>query len=113
MASTPELKRPPIAIPPVNFIQDSRRSVSCEELPGAVELATVMSHQTTGPDGLLRFQGYLSVHRYGANTNFIRYWCVFDGTLISCFINQMDLTLTMSVTLPGSQISEASTEDDS
>ncbi len=97
----------------MNIVSD-RRSVSCEELPGAVESEGIVeSHLTTGPDGALKFQGYLSVHRHLANTNFIRYWCVFDGTTINCFINQTDLTLTMSVILPGSQISEASAAESS
>ncbi len=94
----------------MNFVPD-RRSVSCEELPGAMEtgggVESVASHLVTGPNGVLKFQGYLSVHRHTANTNFIRYWCVFDGTTVNCFINQTDLTLTMAVTLPGSQISDA------
>ena len=93
-----------------NISQD-RRSVSCEELPNAVEPGmAVESHHITGPNGLLRFQGYLCVHRYGANTNFIRYWCVFDGSTVNCYINQTDLTLTMSISLIGSQISESSAE---
>lgn len=115
IASTPELKPRPPVVTPMNFVPD-RRSVSCEELPGAVEtsvsgVSRVESHLTTGPNGALMFQGYLSVHRHLANTNFIRYWCIFDGTTVNCYINQTDLTLTMSVTLPGSQISEATSRE--
>lgn len=110
--SQPNLK-PQVPVIPTHTVPQElkRRSVSCEDLPSTDEPGvTSDSHQIMGADGRLQFQGYLGVHRQGANTNFIRYWCVFDGAVINCYINQRDLTLTMSVSLPGSQIAHASSE---
>ena len=111
--SQPDLnpQTPTILTHPSQQEESQRRSVSCEDLPSTGEPGMMTeSHQIMGANGQLQFQGYLSVHRQGANTNFIRYWCVFDGATINCYINQRDLTLTMSVSVLGSQIAKASSE---
>lgn len=93
------------------MVRQLRRSVSCEEIPSSAEPGVlVKSHQIMGANGQLLFQGNLNVHRHGATTTFIPYWCVFDGATINCFTSQSDQTLTMSVSLLGSQICEASAE---
>ncbi len=98
-----------------------RRSVSLEllsptgeEEKGDVRTSAAVSsqdvsqaHRSTTPEGLERFQGYLRVQRKGADSMWVRYWCIYEDLAISCFISQRDLTLTLSIHLKGSRICEA------
>lgn len=109
------------AVPESPVYDSMRRSVSLELLlpaegeektglnaTGAVSSQDVsQAHRSTTPEGVEQFVGYLRVQRKGADSMWVRYWCVFEDLIISCFISQRDLTLTLSIHLRGSRISEA------
>lgn len=58
-------------------------------------------------DGVEQFQGSLNVQRKGADNMWVRYWCVLEDLVISCYISKNDLTLTLSIQLRGSRVAEA------
>lgn len=105
-----------IHVPPTLDIL--RKSVSLELLPPPEEepatplapQAVSRAHRSTSPEGVERFQGYLRVQRRGGDSVWIRYWCILEELRIACYISQRDLTLTLSILLRGSRISEASHE---
>ncbi len=108
-------------VPESPMYDPMRRSVSLEllsaaegEQKGSVGASGAVSsqdisqaHRSTTPEGLERFQGYLRVQRRGADSMWVRYWCIFEELALSCFISQRDLTLTLSIHLRGSRIAEA------
>ena len=51
-----------------------------------------------------------SVQRKGADNVWVRYWCVLEDFNILCYISQRDLTLTLSIQLKGSRVTEAEIE---
>ena len=63
-------------------------------------------HITT-EEGVEQFQGYLRVQRKGADNMWVRYWCVLEDLIISCFISKGDLSLTLSIQLKGSRVADA------
>lgn len=63
-------------------------------------------HITTD-EGAEQFQGYLKVQRKGADNMWVRYWCILEDLVISCYISKSDLTLTLSIQLKGSRVAEA------
>ena len=101
---------------------DPRRSVSLEDIPPATEeeeaaMAPLTpppvpsrAHRSVSPEGVERFQGYLRVQRKGADSMWVRYWCVLEEHSVSCYISQRDITLTLMIPLLGSRVSEASVE---
>lgn len=58
-------------------------------------------------EGVEQFQGPLNVQRKGADSMWVRYWCVLEDLVISCYISKSDLTLTLSIQLKGSRVAEA------
>lgn len=58
-------------------------------------------------EGVEQFQGSLNVQRKGADSMWVRYWCVLEDLVISCYISKSDLTLTLSIQLKGSRVAEA------
>jgi len=100
-----------------NPLDPLRKSVSLELLP-TVESEEVSSgpplpsrsHRAVSPEGAEQFQGYLRVQRRGADSVWVRYWCVLKDLTLSCYISQRDLALTLSIQLRGSRISEAAYE---
>ena len=85
-------------------------TIDSEELGGGEAmdpLSVSHSHRTISPEGAEQFQGYLRVQRRGADSMWVRYWCILEGLAISCYISQRDLTLTLSIHLRGSRIAEA------
>ena len=100
-------------------VDSLRKSVSLELLPTTEEerptadllqKASSRSHRALSPGGVYRFQGYLRVQRKGADSMWVRYWCMLEDLSISCFISQKDQTLTLSIQLRGSRVAEASYE---
>lgn len=92
---------------------DSRRkSVSLELLSTAEseEFLPFRSHHAMSEKGVEQFQGYLRVQRKGADSMWVRYWCVLVDLAFSCYISQQNLTLALSIQLRGSRISEAAHE---
>ena len=92
---------------------DSRRkSVSLELLSTAEceESLAFRSHCAVNEKGVEQFQGYLRVQRKGADSMWVRYWCVLLDLAFSCYISQQNLTLALSIQLRGSRISEAAYE---
>ena len=65
------------------------------------------AHHVTTEEGLQQFQGYLRVQRKGADNTWVRYWCVLEDLVISCYISRSDLTLTLSIQLKGSRVADA------
>jgi hypothetical protein len=63
-------------------------------------------HITT-EEGVEQFQGYLKVQRKGADNMWVRYWCVLEDLVISCFVSKGDLSLTLSIQLKGSRVADA------
>ncbi len=68
-----------------------------------------------GGTGLQDFSDYFDstsyrVQRKGADNVWVRYWCILEDFKISCYISQRDLTLTLSIQLPGSRVAEAEIE---
>ena len=61
-------------------------------------------------EGVEQFQGYLKVQRKGADNMWVRYWCILEDLIISCYISKSDLTLTLSIQLKGSRVMEAVAE---
>lgn len=58
-------------------------------------------------EGVEQFQGSLNVQRKGADNMWVRYWCVLEDLVISCYISKNDLTLTLSIQLRGSRVADA------
>lgn len=57
------------------------------------------------------FNVYLySVQRKGADNIWVRYWCILENFIVSCYISQRDLTLALSIQLLGSRIMDAGVE---
>lgn len=107
------------ANPPILSTNPTRRSVSLEMLPAEDEVPTPtpvnahtfsQSHGSIGPVGSENFQGFLRVQRKGADSMWVRYWCVVEEGIIGCYISQQDHTLTLSIQLEGSRIAKASYE---
>ena len=101
----------------LNPVDPLRKSVSLELLPTveSEEGSTgpplpSRSHRAVSPEGADQFQGYLRVQRRGADSMWVRYWCILKDLVLSCYISQRDLTLTLSIQLRGSRISEAAYE---
>ena len=94
-----------------------RKSVSLEILPAKDSDGSSLGTPTlpemqhglslVDPD---QFAGYLRVQRRGADNMWVRYWCMLEKFIISCFISQRDLTLALSIQLKGSRIAEAAPE---
>ena len=93
-----------------------RKSMSLELLPSAPEEPEESStrvceaHESVTSEGKQQFQGYLRVQRKGADSVWVRYWCVLEDQIISCYISRRDFTLALSIPLKGSRITEATLE---
>lgn len=92
-----------------------RKSVSLELLPSAPEVEEspgriMEAHECVTPEGKEQFQGYLRVQRKGADGMWVRYWCVLEEKIISCYISRRDFTLALSIPLKGSRITESALE---
>ena len=66
------------------------------------------AHHFITEDNHNQFQGYLQVQRKGADNMWVRYWCVLEDLIISCYISKSDLTLALSIQLNGSRVADAS-----
>ena len=100
---------PPYPVDPM------RKSVSLELLPSAPEAEesparVCEAHESVSSEGKEQFQGYLRVQRKGADSMWVRYWCVLEDKVISCYISRRDFTLALSIPLKGSRITEATLE---
>ena len=104
---------------PILSTNPTRRSVSLEMLPAEDEVPTPtpvnaqtfsQSQGCISPIGSENFQGFLRVQRKGAESMWVRYWCVVEDGIIGCYISQQDHTLTLSIQLEGSRIAKASYE---
>ena len=100
---------PPYPVDPM------RKSVSLELLPSAPEAEesparVCEAHESVSSEGKEQFQGYLRVQRKGADSMWVRYWCVLEDKVISCYISRRDFTLALSIPLKGSRINEATLE---
>ena len=91
-----------------SLVERSMSLMSLDSLPGGGTQPLVHVYKSVSSDGQESLQGYLKVQRKGADSLWVRYWCVLKDKIISCFIAQNDLTLTLSVPLSGSTILEAS-----
>lgn len=96
-------------------VDPMRKSVSLELLPSAPETAesparVCEAHESVNSEGKEQFQGYLRVQRKGADGMWVRYWCVLEDKVISCYISRRDFTLALSIPLKGSRITEATLE---
>ena len=105
--------------PSILSTDPTRRSVSLEMLPAEDELPTPtpvnaqmfsQSHRSISPVGSESFRGFLRVQRKGADSMWVRYWCVVEDGMVGCYISQQDHTLTLSIQLEGSRIAKASYE---
>ena len=93
--------------PATTLTERSVSLMSLDSLLGGGTPSLVRAHKSVSSMGQESFQGYLKVQRKGADSLWVRYWCVLKDKVISCFIGQNDLTLTLSVPLGGSTILEA------
>ncbi len=105
---TPDML-PPYPVDPM------RKSVSLELLPAAPEAEesparVCEAHESVNSEGKEQFQGYLRVQRKGADSVWVRYWCLLEDKVISCYISRKDFTLALSIPLKGSRITEATLE---
>ena len=92
-----------------------RKSMSLELLPSAPEVdetsgGATEAHTSVTSEGKEQFQGYLRVQRKGADSMWVRYWCLLEEKLMSCYISRRDFTLALSIPLKGSRINEAALE---
>ena len=65
------------------------------------------AHHFITEDKCEQFQGYLQVQRKGADNMWVRYWCVLEDLVISCYISKTDLTLALSIQVNGSRVADA------
>ena len=77
-----------------------------QEPPAVVVAPEDRARQVVTEDGVEQFQGYLHVQRKGADC-WVRYWCVLEDLIISCFISRSELALTLSIQLKGSRVADA------
>ena len=96
--------------PEVTLNERSMSMMSLDSLHGGGSQPLTRAYKSVSSVGQESFQGYLKVQRKGADSLWIRYWCVLKDKVISCFIAQNDLTLTLSVPLGGSTILEANNQ---
>lgn len=84
-----------------------RRMFTKASVPSVVINQEDRACHITTEEGIEQFQGYLKVQRKGADNMWVRYWCVLEDLIISCYISKDDLTLTLSIQLKGSRIADA------
>ena len=81
-----------------------------QQVPAVVVSPEDRARLITTDDGVEQFQGYLHVQRKGADNMWVRYWCILEDLIISCYISRSDLSLTLSIQLKGSRVADAANE---